>query len=165
LSDIKFMGSRFAKPGHAFVAGSLMLGLAACGGAATDDSAETVGEVESNLTQSQAQPFEGECTSTQTLDKVTLSTGDVIRATCSIVCKKAAYSMGVWSNYIIRPDGSATPSASNYGTGVSGVARSTTVDVPYVPGGYQVSCKPFYQEKSSSYKTFVNWQYTAPTVF
>src|SRR4051812_41013030 len=101
--------------GGLFTAGLVSI-LVGCGGPLENEPG--LEEVESNLTMTKAAPSVGSCSSTQTLDRVTNASGqDVIRATCSIVCQKSAYSMGVWSSYIIKPGGAASDSASNYGPG------------------------------------------------
>ena len=141
--------SRFVKFGHAFLAGSLMLSLAACGGATGNASDDAVAEVESGLTSGPiGTPVQGDCTSTETIDKVTLSTGDVvIRSTCSVTCQKNAVNMGVYNLYTVLPNGGASQMVSNLGTGPT---RSAQVDVPYVPGTYSVSCNTQWQEKAGN---------------
>lgn len=146
--DMKAVSSRFVKLGHACLAGSLLLSLAACGGATANASDDAVAEVESGLTSTIGGPVQGDCTSTETIDKVTLSTGDVvIRSTCSVTCNKSAVNMGVYNLYTVLPNGGASQMVSNLGTGPT---RSAQVDVPYVPGTYSVTCSTQWQEKTGS---------------
>lgn len=121
-----------------------------CGVTNTDDPAE-LGTAESALSTTVLTPFQGECTTTKSLDRVTLSPGtDVIRGACSVTCKKSAFRMGIWNVLVVKPDGSG-PSANNIG---SGPTRAAQVDVPYVPGNYSVTCTTLWQEKSNSTNFF-----------
>lgn len=148
ISGMKTVGVRFTKSGHALLAAGLMLGLAACGGAAENPSGDAVAQAESRLTSGPiSSPIQGECTTTETINRVTLPTGDVIRSTCSVTCKKNAVNMGIYNLYTVLPGGGASQMVSNLGTGPT---RSAQVDVPYVPGTYTVTCSAMWQEKVGS---------------
>jgi hypothetical protein len=132
------------------VVGILAASASSCGVTNADDPAE-LGMAESALSTTVLTPFQGECTTTKSLDRVTLSPGnDVIRGACSLTCKKSAFRMGIWNVAVVKPDGSS-PSADNLG---SGPTRAAQVDVPYVPGSYSVSCTTLWQEKSGSTSFF-----------
>lgn len=132
------------------VIGTFAVSISGCGVTHAEDPAE-LGTAESALSTTSLTPFQGECTTTKSIDRVTLSAGsDVIRGACSVTCKKSAIRMGIWNVAVVKPDGSA-PSASNVG---SGPTRAAQVDVPYVPGTYSVSCTTIWQEKSGSTSFF-----------
>ena len=132
------------------VAGTFAASASGCGVTNPEDPAE-LGTAESALSTTVLTPFQGECTTTKSLDRVTLSAGtDVIRGACSLTCKKSAFRMGIWNVAVVKPDGSA-PSAANLGAGPT---RAAQVDVPYVPGSYSVSCTTLWQEKSDSTNFF-----------
>lgn len=123
--------------------------LAACGGDMGNASEDPVAELESHLTSGPiSTPIQGQCTTTETIDKVTLSTGAVvIRSTCTETCNKSAVSMGIYNLYTVLPGGGASQMVSNVGTGPT---RSAQVDVPYVPGTYTVACVSQWKEKQGS---------------
>jgi hypothetical protein len=132
------------------IVGTFAASAPGCGVTSADDPAE-LGTAESALSTTVLTPFQGECTTTKSLDRVTLSGGtDVIRGACSVTCKKSAFRMGIWNVAVVKPGGSA-PSAENLG---SGPTRAAQVDVPYVPGSYSVSCTTVWQEKSGSTSFF-----------
>lgn len=102
--------------------------------------------VESALSSMVASPVQGECTTSQSLNRITVNGSDVIRGVCSVTCKKTAFQMGVWNVGVVKPDGSE-PMASNLGTGPT---RTQNVDVPYVAGFYSVVCSGMWQKSSGS---------------
>ncbi|HET9624241.1 MAG TPA: hypothetical protein VFP84_22865 [Kofleriaceae bacterium] len=118
---------------------------ASCGVGAPDESV-----VESALSAAILSPVQGDCTSTQTLNRITVGGSDVIRGECSVTCNKNAFQMGVWNVGVVKPDGSE-PMASNLGAGPT---RTQHVDVPYVAGFYSVACTTMWQEKSGSTSFF-----------
>ncbi len=70
------------------------------------DEPETLGASESALSDSTSTPIQGECTTTKSLDRITIAPGnDVIRAGCTITCKKQAFEMGVWNVGLVKPTG------------------------------------------------------------
>jgi hypothetical protein len=149
LGEMTSMGSRFAASGRALLLGSLVLGLAACGGEADDPMDEALGSAQSDLTSGAiGTPIQGQCTTTETINKVTLASGAVvIRSTCSETCKKSAVKMGIYNLYTVLPGGGASAMVSNLGAGPT---RAAQVDVPYVPGTYSVACVSEWQEKVGS---------------
>jgi hypothetical protein len=110
----------------------------------------TLGVTESALSASISSPIQGQCTSTQTLNRITVAGSDVIRGECSVTCNQNAFQMGVWNVGVVKPDGSE-PMANNLG---SGPTRTQHVDVPYVAGFYSVVCVTMWQDKSGSTSFF-----------
>lgn len=121
-----------------------LLALGALNGCVSEDDA--LGVAESDLSTVVTAPVQGDCTTTKALDRVTTATADVLRASCSITCRKNAARMGIWTVALNKPDGSAV-FADNLG---SGPTRAAHADLPYAPGFYSVSCSSMWQDKPNS---------------
>jgi hypothetical protein len=150
LGEKTSMGSGFAGSIKALLLmGSLVAGLTSCAGETSSEPGdEEVGTNQSALTSGPiGTPIQGQCTTTATINLVTLASGNVIRSTCSETCKKNAVKMGVYNLYTVLPGGGASAMVNNLG---SGPTRSAQVDVPYVPGVYSVACVTQWQEKVGS---------------
>lgn len=126
------------------VAGIIAVSAASCGVRSADEP--ELGVAESALSATVTQPVQGDCTTTKSLNRMTVSGNDVIRGECTITCNKHAFQMGIWNVGVVKPDGSE-PMADNLG---SGPTRAAHVDVPYAPGFYSVTCTSMWQEKSGS---------------
>jgi hypothetical protein len=125
-----------------FGMGSL-IAMALAGCAVTD---EMTARDESDLSTTVLTPIQGECTTTKSIDRVTAAGSDVMRASCTVTCKKRAVSMGIWNVSLNKPDGSAV-FADNLGPSAT---RTAHADAPYAPGFYSVSCASMWQEKADS---------------
>lgn len=128
----------------ATVVSFVFVGLAA--GCASPAEDPDLSVAESALSSYANSPVQGNCTTTQTLNRVTGGGIDVIRGECTVTCSKSAFQMGVWNVGVVKPDGSE-PMADNLGAGPT---RAQHVDVPYVAGFYSVACSGMWQEKSGS---------------
>ena len=143
---------------------ALALANAGCGGPLEEDvevegDVEEVGEVVSPLSTTQ-QSAMGDCTFTKTLNKVKLSTGKlVMRGKCTLKCDEDASKAGIYSMYVVKPDGSASAFKENLGPTEGGTSRSTTAQVKYVPGFYSTSCTGVWQRKSGEKSWYMSGQF------